>query len=102
MVSPAMASSCCNISHCFHTMTLDEYWDEYWADYSSEQTGNKVILKKQCEQAEIDNQDERYIEEEISKLEDQHLVYVERQDHQHKTKMTKVVSQHKTRGGGPI
>ena len=77
-----MASSCCDISHCFHTMTLDEYWD----DYLSEQTGNKVILKKQNEQAENDNQDDRHIEEEISKLEDQHLIYVERQDHQHKKK----------------
>ena len=97
-VSPAMAPCCCcNISQCFHTMTLDEYWKDYWADYSSEQTGNKLILKKQSEQAkaEINGQGDLHMEEEISKLEDQHLVYVQRQDRQHKTNMTKVVAQHK-------
>ena len=51
---------------------------------------------------EHDQQSDMHMEEEISKLEDQHLVYVQRQDRQQKTNMTKVVSQHKTRGGGPI
>ena len=93
-----MASCCyCNISQCFHTMTLDEYWKDYWANYSSEQTGNKLILKKQSEQAkaEINGQGDLHMEEEISKLKDQHLLYVQRQDRQHKTNMTKVVAQHK-------
>ena len=97
-VSPAMASCCCcNISQCFHTMTLDEYWKDYWADYSSEQTGNKLILKNQSKQAkaEINCQADLHMEEEISKLEDQHLVYVQRQDRQHKTNMTKVVAKQK-------
>ena len=47
----------------------------------------------------INSQDDMHMEEEISKLEDQHLVYVQRKDRQQKTNMTKVVSQHKTRGG---
>ena len=88
-VSPAMASCCyCNISQCFHTMTLDEYW----ANYSSEQTENKLILKKQSERAKAEI---NIREGEIIKLEDRHLVYVQRQGHQHKTNMTKVVAQHK-------
>ena len=93
-VSPAMAPCCCcNISQCFHTMTLDEYWKDYWANYSSEQTGNKLILKKQSDgaKAEINIR-----EGEIIKLEDRHLVYVQRQGPQNKTNMTKAIAQHKT------